>query len=579
MRAGIGLRFPAMVAGIALTTAGAWGLPLGAAQAAAKPSPLVGHRIAGYHPLSSFAASPRHVSGPRKAVAGSARPPGQLRPVRFTARERAESAAMAQARRTGRPVVVAAETTPTVEVVAHPGGTLQEISNVLPVRAMVHGVWQAIDPRLRRTAGGAWGPTVASVPVAFSGGGAGPLVTVANSAGRTVSLYWPAALPRPLISGSVALYRNVLPGVDLRMEATGTGYQEALIVRSAVAAANPRLRSVSYLVKAGSGLVLRKGPGSSLGVIDARTGKLVFVVGRPLMWDSSRTQHFSIPATADAAGSGRITQVPVAYRLARPAAATIVMSPPAAALTGPRVRYPVYIDPEIVPGTAYYVQVMVVSGGYTQVWNSTTGTTSQSGGRTEIGDCGYTTGPGTCYWDTPNGVKIGYVDRDYFQFNTPALLHRNGQVATVYYGSFDIEQTANSDGCVPQPTQLNEAGAINSSTSWGGPMGPGIGDVNSNRGGGSSCPAGNVEFNTNNSSGLLSYLQADPNNNWGSITFLLRAADEGNKYQYKLFMDNPTLSVYYNYAPLTPTALSVQNQVTCTATTYTSLTQPKLTAT
>ena len=417
-----------MVAGIALTTAGAWGLPLGAAQAAAKPSPLVGHRIAGYHPLSSFAASPRHVSGPRKAVAGSARPPGQLRPVRFTARERAESAAMAQARRTGRPVVVAAETTPTVEVVAHPGGTLQEISNVLPVRAMVHGVWQAIDPRLRRTAGGAWGPTVASVPVAFSGGGAGPLVTVANSAGRTVSLYWPAALPRPLISGSVALYRNVLPGVDLRMEATGTGYQEALIVRSAVAAANPRLRSVSYLVKAGSGLVLRKGPGSSLGVIDARTGKLVFVVGRPLMWDSSRTQHFSIPATADAAGSGRITQVPVAYRLARPAAATIVMAPPAAALTGPRVRYPVYIDPEIVPGTAYYVQVLVVtSNRYTQVWNSTTGTTSQSGGRTEIGDCGYS----NCVWDTPSGPKVGYVDRDYFMFSTPNLLQRNGQAATI----------------------------------------------------------------------------------------------------------------------------------------------------
>ena len=576
-----------MVAGIALATAGAWGLPLGAAQAAkaattaaaTKPKPLVGRRIAGYHPLSAFAASPKHLSGPHKAVVGKSRPAKPARPVRLTRLQRSESAAMTRARLTGKPVVVTAETTPTVEVEARPGGLLEMKSNVLPVRAKVHGVWRALAPVLRRTATGTWAPTVASVPVRFSPGGTGPLVTVANSAGRTVSLYWPDALPRPLVSGSAALYRDVLPGVDLRMEATGTGYQEALIVRSAAAAANPRLRSLSYIVKAGGGLVLRRGPGSSLGVIDARTGKLIFVVGRPLMWDSSHTQHFNIPATADTAGSGRETQVPVSYRLAASSTATIMMAPPASALTGPRVRYPVYIDPEIVPGTAYYVQVMVVSGGYTQKWNSTTGTTSQSGGRTEIGDCGYTTGPGTCYWDTPNGVKIGYVDRDYFQFNTPALLHRNGQVATVYYGSFDIEQTANSDGCVPQPTQLNEAGAINSSTSWGGPMGPGIGDVNSNRGGGSSCPAGNVEFNTNNSSGLLSYLQADPNNNWGSITFLLRAADEGNKYQYKLFMDNPTLSVYYNYAPLTPTALSVQNQVTCTSTTYTSLTQPKLTAT
>lgn len=540
--------------------------------------PLVGHRIAGYHPLSEFAANPGHLGGPRKAVAGVARPPGPVRLVRLTAGQRAEAAAYARARRTGRPVVVASETTPTVEVQARPDGLLEMKSNVLPVRARMHGVWRAINPVLRRTAAGAWAPAVASVPVRFSPGGTGPLVTVANPAGRTVSLYWPAALPRPLISGSVALYRHVLPGVDLRMEATGTGYQEALVVRSAAAAANPRLRSESYVVKAGGGLVLRRGPGSSLGVTDARTGKLIFVVGRPLMWDSSHTQHFSIPATADTAGSGRVTQVPVSYRLAGSSAATIVMAPPASALAGPRVRYPVYIDPEIVPGTAYYVQVMVVTANrYTQKWNSTTGTTSQSGGRTEIGFCGYS----NCYWDTPTGVEVGYVDRDYFQFNTPALLHRNGQVATVYYGSFDDEQTANSDGCVNQLTQLNEAGAINSSTSWGGPEGAGIGTEESNRGGGSNCPAGNVEFDSDdsNDSGMLSYLQADANNNWGSITFTLRAADETNELQYKLFMDNPTLSVYYNYAPLTPAGLSVQNQVTCTSTAYTSLTQPKLTAT
>jgi hypothetical protein len=588
MRAGIGRRFAVLVAGSALTVSGAWGLPLATAQAAnaatvaaaAKPGPLAGHRIAGYHPLSAFTASPKHLSGPSRAVVGKSPSVKAKRatPIRLTRIQRAEAAASARARRIGRPVVVASETTPTVEVQARPDGLLAMKSNVLPVRAKVHGVWRAINPVLRRTAAGAWAPTVASVPVRFSPGGTGPLVTVANSAGRTVSLYWPAALPRPLIFGGVALYRHVLPGVDLRMEATGTGYQEALVVRSAAAAANPRLRSLSYVVKAGRGLVLRRGPGSSLGVIDARTGKLIFVVGRPQMWDSSHTQHFNIPATADTAGSGRVTQVPVSYRLAASSTATIVMAPPASALTGPRVRYPVYIDPEIVPGTAYYVQVMVVTANrYTQKWNSTTGTTSQSGGRTEIGFCGYS----NCYWDTPSGVEVGFVDRDYFQFNTPALLHRNGQVATVYYGSFDDEQTANSDGCVNQLTQLNEAGAISSSTSWGGPEGPGIGSEESNRGGGSNCPAGNVEFDSDdsNDSGMLSYLQADANNNWGSITFTLRAADETNELQYKLFMDNPTLSVYYNYAPLTPTLLSVQNQVTCTSTTYTSLTQPKLTAT
>src|SRR5215472_10302865 len=367
----------AVIAGLGLALGGAWDLPAQAAIAHKSARPIVGHRIAGHRPLSAFTASPKHLRGPHKPVVGKVRPAKPARPTRI---QRAESAAMARARQIGRPVVVAAETTPTVEVSVHPDGLLEMTSNVFPVRVKVHGVWRSINPRLRQTASG-WAAAVASVPVTFSPGGSGPLVTVSNSAGQTVSLYWPAALPRPVVSGSVALYRHVLPGVDLRMEATGTGYQEALVVRDAAAAANPRLRSLGYLVRAGSGLVLRKGPGSSLGVIDVRTGKLTFVVGRPLMWDSSHTQHFNIPATADAAGSGRITQVPVSYRLAASSTATIMMAPPASALTGPRVRYPVYLDPEIVPGTAYYVQVMVVNANrYTQVWNSTTGTTSQSGG-------------------------------------------------------------------------------------------------------------------------------------------------------------------------------------------------------
>ncbi len=483
---------------------------------------------------------------------------------------------MTRARLTGRPVVVAEETTPTVEVRARPDGLLAMKSNVFPVRVKVHGVWRAINPVLRRTPGGAWAAAVASVPVTFSGGGSGPLVTVSDSIGQTVSLYWPAALPRPVVSGRVALYRNVLPGVDLRMEATGTGYREALVVRDAAAAASPRLRSVAFLVKAHRGLMLRRGPGSSLGVFAG--DKLIFVAGRPVMWDSSRSQHFSIPATADAAGSGRVTPVPVSYRLRGQATATIAMAPPAVALTGKQVRYPLYIDPEIAPATNYYSQLMAVSNGYTQGWNTTTGTTSQGSGITEIGDCGYS----NCVWDTPSGTALGFVDRDYFQFATTALEHRNGQSAAVYYVAFDDEQVGNSAGCTSELTDLfTTTGGISSATSWGGPQGSKIASELSNRGGGSSCPAGNVDFpSTGSGNGpLLSYLQTAANNGASAVTFELRADSETSELQYKLFRDNPTLSVYYNYAPLTPTGLSVQGQVTCTPVTYTSFTQPKLTAT
>ena len=533
----------------------------------------VGHRIAGRHPLSSFAASPKRLRGPHKALVGKARP---VKPVRLTGIRKAESAAMSRAMRTRRPVVVAAETTPTTEVVAHPDGLLSMTSNVFPVRVKVGGGWRAINPALRRTASGAWAPAVASVPVTFSNGGRGPLVTVADAAGQTVALYWPAVLPRPAVSGSVALYKNVLPGVDLRMEATGTGYSEALVVRGAAAAANPRLRSLAFAVKASRGLMLRRGPGSSLGVFAA--GKLIFVVGRPLMWDSSHSQHFRIPATADAAGSGRVTPVPVGYRLAGSRVATIAMAPPASALAGPRVRYPVFIDPELAPNTDYYAQVMHVSNGYNQEWDTTSGTTSQGSGVTEIGDCGYS----SCIWDTPSGAAQGYTDRDYFRFATTDLEKRNSQTATIYRVIFADTETGNSNGCTSQPSDIfSTTGGISSSTAWGGPQGSKIASASSNKGGSSSCPAGGVNYDSTASGNgaLKTTLQGVATAGDSTVTLELRADSESQELQYKTYKNNPSLSVYFNFAPLTPTNLSVQDQVTCdSSTTYTSLTKPGLSA-
>jgi len=486
-------------------------------------------------------------------------------------------------------VLVAAETTPTVVVKVHPNGLLSMTSNVYPVRARVHGVWKAIDLRLVRAAAGGWSPSVASMPVTFSGGGSGPLVRVAGPGGRSVSMYWPRPLPRPVISGSVAKYLDVLPGVDLRMKATSTGYQETLIVRDAAAAASPALRSLSFRLLAGRGLVLRRSLDGSLGVFDTATGKLVFAVGRSQMWDSRRSLPGSrpapafLPATADSAGSGPVTSVPTRYRLAGPGrtAATIAMAPPASALTGKDVRYPVYIDPEIAPATEYYAQVMQTNNGAdTQEWDTTSGTTSQSGGITEIGDCGYS----SCIWVNGSGTQfLGYTDRDYFRFATTNLELRNGQAATVYQVSFDDEQTYNSQNCTSEASAVySTTGGISSTTTWGGPQGSQLATASSNAGGGTSCPAANVGFSSSASgnSALKTTLQNVATAGSSSVTLELRAASESTDTQYKRFRDNPTLTVYYDFAPLAPTGLSVQNQVTCdSSVTYTGLTNPKLFAT
>ena len=512
-------------------------------------------------------------------VAAVAAATGPARPEQYLlGPQRAESAALARAERTGRPVVVSALTTPTVEVTAHPGGLLSMKSNVFPVRAKVHGVWRAIDPTLRPTAGGSWKPAVSDTPLTFSGGGRGPLVTVADPNGRTVSMYWPAALPRPAVSGPVALYRNVLPGVDLRLAVSDTGYQETLVVRDAAAAADPRLRSLTFTVKAARGLVLRPGPGATLNVIDAKTGGQIFFVGRPTMWDSTRAWRGALRPTADSAGGGRVTQVPVGYRMAGAAMATISMAPPAGALTGKHVRYPLFIDPSIQKATDFYAEVLRTDAGFTENWNPPH--TSLGSNQVQVGYCGYDTSYShPCFWNN----TLFYTNRVYFRFDTDVLEVTGGQKAHIYWVSFDDEQTINSDGCTARLTDLySTTGGIDGSTNWPGPQGDKIGVESSNNGGGSGCRPGNVEWDSDDSGdeGLLSTIQSSADNSDQNIAIELRADAENDKFQYKGYMNNPQLSVYFNFPPPAPTALNVPGQVTCDPTAaYISNPDPTLVAT
>lgn len=72
----------------------------------------------------------------------------------------------------------------------------------------------AVSTVLGKTAGGMLAP--AAVPgdrVEFSGGGTGPLAVIGE--GRTsLSLSWPGRVPVPSVSGSSAVYGDILPGVN-----------------------------------------------------------------------------------------------------------------------------------------------------------------------------------------------------------------------------------------------------------------------------------------------------------------------------------------------------------------------------
>jgi hypothetical protein len=150
--------------------------------------------------------------------------------------------ASAAARHTGRPVSVPSMTSQTSTTVALPDGKFEMTTFVMPVRVRQAGRWVPVSATLHKVAGGyASGATPSGL--VLSAGGRGPLAVMTASGGRRLTLSAPIALPAPVVSGASALYRNVLPGVDLQITATNQGgISESLVIKNAAAAKNPAVR-------------------------------------------------------------------------------------------------------------------------------------------------------------------------------------------------------------------------------------------------------------------------------------------------------------------------------------------------
>ena len=106
----------------------------------------------------------------------------------------AAAAALARARATGRPAVVAPDTTPVSVTVANPDGTFTNTVSALPVRVRQHGTWVPASARLVRAPGGLT-PAAATEPVTLSAGGTGPMAVLHGPHGQNLTLRFPAGFP------------------------------------------------------------------------------------------------------------------------------------------------------------------------------------------------------------------------------------------------------------------------------------------------------------------------------------------------------------------------------------------------
>ncbi|MFI5620287.1 DNRLRE domain-containing protein [Streptomyces sp. NPDC051567] len=313
---------------------------------------------------------------------------------------RDETAAVAEALRTGTQVPVDTATTATELVWALPDGQFRAQIAAVPQRAKnAGGQWAPIDTKLSRTqnapGGLGVGPANAPLPVRFSSGtqdgtgradrsyARGPLTVRAEDApagesvlaemdvnGHTVAYTWPGRLPEPVLDGPRALYPEVLPGVDLLLVAREEGgFGQLLIVKNREAAAQQALRTVTYGLRSQTAVFRHDESSGQILVLD-REGAEITSVPAPFAWDSSGRDPELAPSesaprtsVATAADVLRLSglsgiepgarQAPLPVRLDGADSGDARLHLDAAAtglLTGEDVRFPVFVDPTLNSG-------------------------------------------------------------------------------------------------------------------------------------------------------------------------------------------------------------------------------------
>ncbi|MEU4677894.1 LamG domain-containing protein [Micromonospora sp. NPDC023737] len=248
---------------------------------------------------------------------------------------------------------------------ANPDGTTTLITSASP--RWVHrtdGSWADVDTTLTAVGGDGVAPRAVTTDVRFSAGGTGPLVTL-TARGEKFTMAWPGKLPAPTLEGSTARYAEVLPGVDLAMTATATGFQHVLIVKDAKAATNPALRKINFRV--GGDVKARGTSDGRVGFTDT-AGRQIASTASASVWDSTvdptaagevlpgvaadnlrAAPSEELISTAVRPGlSARSSQLAVGISTA----GDLELTPDAAMLTSAKTVYPVFIDPAIAPAAS-----------------------------------------------------------------------------------------------------------------------------------------------------------------------------------------------------------------------------------
>ncbi|MEV8002675.1 LamG domain-containing protein [Streptomyces parvus] len=486
-----------------------------------------------------------------------------------------EDRLLREAKDSGQRVEVTGERTAYSTVFANPDGmtfTLEQ--STVPVRAAKSGGWVEPDATLVRGEDGTVGPKASAAAMFFSGGGkAKPLAAIVDQ-GRSLAVDWPDPLPEPVLDGPTALYRDVLPDVDLQVNATVESFQHVLVVKTPEAAKNPRLEELTFGLRT-EGLAIRKGETGNLTAVDG-TGRTVFRAPPARMWDSAgsadagQAKSLSPKATAEAGTRSAPKVTAEAATAAAPEAAdsgkgvepgqgdkvvrmdvrvakgSLTVVPDAAMLSRTEASaFPLFIDPLVTWGEGE--RTLLRSDGYESYdWSN-----GDDGLGKGVGKCGTWKG----YYCGP-----GYTQRLYFEFSPAELKGKHVLDAT-----FKVTEPW-AFQCDPRWVDLVRTDNISASTTWS--SRPKERDLMVDRhvsaGRGSLCdpdsPDAAIEFNDNpeeSNENLTPTVRDFAAGKFARLTLQLRAHDEGDTAAWKRFKNDAVLSVKYVGKPALPVNVGI----------------------
>nr|WP_234422062.1 RHS repeat-associated core domain-containing protein [Streptomyces sp. CB00316] len=349
------------------------------------------------------------------------------------------------ARLSGKRVEVLSERTETSTTWANKDGSLTTELTAGPVRFEdgATGEWRDVDLDLVAVAGGAVEPkahpeglklsgrtgTLAASLKAAQAAKATDLVTLGEG-DEQITLQWKGGLPAPKLDGNRAEYVNAVPGADVVVEATRTGFEQYVEIKQ-----KPTTDGYTYtLPLKAKGLKAAQQADGSVVFTDKKNKKTA-VMPAPVMWDS----------TVDEASGEHTRRVPVAMKVVkRGTAIDLVVTPDPEFLADPATKYPVIVD----PSTSALSNVFdtYVQQGETRDWSTDT--------ELDLGNPG-----------TKNADGTPRTARSFISWNTAPISDALVMDAKLSLWNF---HSANYTGtsCPTQPWEVWSTGAASTSSRW-----------------------------------------------------------------------------------------------------------------